>query len=177
MTGSQWSGGQWSGGKLQNDQANPATQHTTDNGFGTQYTQAMTKHDQLIRLVTGMIRPNSWDGSGGNGKIEFYDIGAALVVNQTGDVIQEVADLLESLRRLQDLAVAVEIRFVSLSETFFERMGVDFTLNVHTQQHQVRAERDHRHVPPGAVHQQLQRVQGHHHRSALDARRRRSPRT
>ena len=54
------------------------------------------------------------------------------MVNQTADVIQEVADLLEALRRLQDLAVAVEIRIMSLSETFFERMGVDFSMNIKT---------------------------------------------
>ena len=41
-------------------------------------------------------------------------------------------DLLEALRRLQDLAVAVEVRIVSLSESFFERMGVDFSMNVKT---------------------------------------------
>ena len=38
-----------------------------------------------------MIRPYSWDGMGGPGKVEFFDIGSALVVNQTADVIQEVA--------------------------------------------------------------------------------------
>ena len=54
------------------------------------------------------------------------------MVNQTADVIREVADLLEALRRLQDLALSVEVRIISLSETFFERMGVDFSVNVKT---------------------------------------------
>lgn len=91
-----------------------------------------TKHEQLIKLITGMVRPYSWDGMGGPGHLEFYDIGSALVVNQTADVIQEVADLLDALRRLQDLAIAVELRIVSLSESWFERMGVDFSLNILT---------------------------------------------
>ncbi len=117
------------GGTLQNSQV---PQGTTTGGMGTQYTQQMTKHEQLIKLVTGMVRPFSWDTQGGPGKVEFFDIGSALVVNQTGDVISEVQALLDSLRRLQDLAVAVEIRIVSLSETFFERMGVDFSVNVKT---------------------------------------------
>ncbi len=91
-----------------------------------------TKHEQLIKLITSMVRPYSWDGHGGNGKVEFFDIGSALVVNQTADVITEVQDLLEALRRLQDLAIAVEIRIVSLSESFFERMGVDFSVNIKT---------------------------------------------
>ena len=91
-----------------------------------------TKHEQLIKLITSMVRPYSWDGQGGNGKVEFFDIGSALVVNQTADVISEVSDLLEALRRLQDLAIAVEVRIVSLSESFFERMGVDFSVNIKT---------------------------------------------
>src|SRR5262249_58883758 len=91
-----------------------------------------TKHEQLIKLITGMVRPYSWDGMGGPGRIEYYDVGSALVVNQVADVIQEVADLLEALRRLQDLAIAVEIRIVSLSETWYERLGVDFSMNIKT---------------------------------------------
>ncbi len=91
-----------------------------------------TRHEQLIKLLTSMVRPYTWEAHGGSGKVEFFDIGSALVVNQTADVIQEIQDLLEALRRLQDLSVAVEIRIVSLSEAFFERMGVDFSLNILT---------------------------------------------
>ena len=88
--------------------------------------------EQLKRLITGMVRPHSWEDVGGSGKISYYDIGGALVVNQTADVIKEVQDLLESLRRLQDLSVAVEIRVISLTESFYERIGVDFQMNIKT---------------------------------------------
>ncbi|MBM3982795.1 MAG: hypothetical protein FJ304_21495 [Planctomycetes bacterium] len=91
-----------------------------------------SKHEQLIKLVTSMVRPFTWDGHGGAGKIEYFDIGHALVVNQTADVVTEVQDLLEALRRLQDLAVAVEVRIVSLAESFYERMGIDFSVNIKT---------------------------------------------
>ena len=37
--------------------------------------------------------------------------------------------MLQSLRRLQDLEVAIEMRLVSVSESFFERIGVDFDVN------------------------------------------------
>ncbi len=87
---------------------------------------------QLMKLVTGMVRPYSWSELGGAGNISYYDIGGALVVNQTADVIGEVQQLLDSLRRLQDLSVSVEIRVVSLSEAFFERVGVDFSMNIKT---------------------------------------------
>ena len=91
-----------------------------------------SKHEQLIRLITKMVRPYSWDDMGGPGRLEYFDIGSALVVNQTADVIKEVEELLEALRRLQDLAMAVEIRIVSLSESWYERMGVDFSMNIKT---------------------------------------------
>jgi len=85
---------------------------------------------KLKQMITKMVNAGSWEDAGGPGRIEYFDAGAALVVNQTADVIKEVSDLLEALRRLQDLSVSVEIRLVSISESFFERIGVDFDLNV-----------------------------------------------
>lgn len=117
------------GGTLQTNQWN------TSNPLGASASLAgerNTKHEQLIKLITGMVKPYSWDTMGGPGRIEYYDIGSALVVNQVADVISEVSDLLEALRRLQDLALAIEVRIVSLSETWFERMGVDFSMNIKT---------------------------------------------
>jgi type II secretory pathway component GspD/PulD (secretin) len=116
-------------------QTNPDGFSNTPNplsGSSSMAGERNTKHEQLIKLITGMVRPYSWDGMGGAGRIEYFDIGSALVVNQVADVIQEVADLLEALRRLQDLAIAVEIRIVSLSETWYERLGVDFSMNILT---------------------------------------------
>lgn len=42
---------------------------------------------------------------------------------------REVEELLENLRRLQDLNVAVEVRFITLREDFFERIGLDFDVH------------------------------------------------
>lgn len=88
--------------------------------------------EQLMRLIRGIVKPYSWDGEGGAGKLQYYDIGGALVVNQTADVIADVQSLLESLRRLQEVSVSIEIRVMSLSESFFERIGVDFAMNIKT---------------------------------------------
>jgi type II secretory pathway component GspD/PulD (secretin) len=88
---------------------------------------------ELISAVK-MLNPYAWDDVGGSGSIKYYDIGGALIVNQTADVIAEVQQLLESLRRLQEVSVSIEIRVMSLSESFFERIGVDFAMNVKTKQ-------------------------------------------
>ena len=95
-------------------------------------TEQNSRHEQLIQLITSLIKPHSWDGMGGAGRIQYYDVSSALVVNQTADVIREVEDLLEALRRLQDLALAVEVRIVSVSESWFERLGLDFSVNIKT---------------------------------------------
>jgi type II secretory pathway component GspD/PulD (secretin)/tetratricopeptide (TPR) repeat protein len=91
-----------------------------------------TMQDMLVKLITGSVAPETWADAGGSGTIEYMPIGMALVINQTPDVQEQVADLLEALRRLQDLEVAVEVRVITLAETFFERIGLDFALNVKT---------------------------------------------
>jgi general secretion pathway protein D len=53
-----------------------------------------------------------------------------LVVSQTQRVHEQIADLLEQLRRLQDLQVTIEVRFIRLTDSFFERIGVDFDFNI-----------------------------------------------
>ncbi|MFV1968981.1 MAG: type II secretion system protein GspD, partial [Pirellulaceae bacterium] len=54
----------------------------------------------------------------------------SLVISQTQDVHDQIADLLEQLRRLQDLQVTIEVRFITLRDDFFERMGVDFDFKI-----------------------------------------------
>lgn len=49
-----------------------------------------------------------------------------MVISQTQDVHEQIADLLDQLRRLQDLQVTIEVRFITLNDSFFERIGIDF---------------------------------------------------
>lgn len=118
--------GNVSGGSLQSN--------ATPNGVNPMTPTREQYAEKLKKMITMLVRQGSWadNASGGSGTIAYYDIGGAMVVNQTADVITEVDALLNSLRRLQDLSVAVEIRVVSLSETYFERIGVDFQANVTT---------------------------------------------
>jgi general secretion pathway protein D len=82
--------------------------------------------DSLIDLITTTISPQSWDAVGGPGTVEGFPTNLSLVVSQTQDVHEQIADLLQQLRRLQDLQVTIEVRFITLSDNFFERIGVDF---------------------------------------------------
>jgi len=84
----------------------------------------------LISLITDTVSPNSWDGVGGPGAIAQFEGNLSLVISNTQEVHDEIADLLEQLRREQDLQVTIEVRFVTLQDNFFERIGVDFDFDV-----------------------------------------------
>jgi general secretion pathway protein D len=86
--------------------------------------------DSLIDLITTTIAPTSWDTVGGPGSVAPFETNLTLVVSQTQEVHEQIADLLQQLRRLQDLQVTIEVRFINLSDNFFERIGVDFDFNI-----------------------------------------------
>ncbi len=86
--------------------------------------------DSLIDLITSTVKPQTWDEVGGPGSIAPFETNLSIVVSQTQDVHEEIVDLLEQLRRLQDLQVTIEVRFITLNDNFFERIGVDFDFNI-----------------------------------------------
>jgi len=85
--------------------------------------------DSLIELITTTIAP-TWDEVGGAGAVSPFETNLSLVVSQTQDVHEQIADLLDQLRRLQDLQVTIEVRFITLSDDFFERIGIDFDFQI-----------------------------------------------
>ena len=64
-----------------------------------------------------------------------FDTNLSLVISQTQEVHEQIADLLEQLRRLQDLQVTIEVRFITLNDNFFERIGVDFDFDIDDNTH------------------------------------------
>jgi general secretion pathway protein D len=99
-------------------------------GAGSMGGAALADFDTLIQLITSTIKPDTWDEVGGPGAIEPFPTNLSLVISQTQDVHEQIADLLEQLRRLQDLQVTIEVRFITLRDDFFERIGVDFDFDV-----------------------------------------------
>jgi general secretion pathway protein D len=92
---------------------------------------ASADFDSLIDLIVSTVEHESWMENGtGEGEIQPFPTNLSLVVSQTQRVHEQIADLLEQLRRLQDLQVTIEVRFIDISDNFFERIGVDFDFNV-----------------------------------------------
>ena len=85
--------------------------------------------DKLIELIKTTVSPETWDDGGGTGTISSFNVNLSLVVSQTQEVHEQISNLLEQLRRLQDLQITIECRFITLSDAFYERIGVDFNVN------------------------------------------------
>ncbi|MCH8830021.1 MAG: hypothetical protein IID45_10640, partial [Planctomycetes bacterium] len=71
--------------------------------------------DTLSELITQTIEPESWREIGGPGSLKHFETTLSLVIRQTQKVHEEIADLLKQLRRLQDLQVTIEVRFVTVA--------------------------------------------------------------
>ena len=111
----------------------------------------------IIQLITTSIAPGTWKmqdgygqevpsayglggGFGGDaggidqqrqpGAIVPFFLSISLIIKHTAEVHEQVADLLRQLRRLQDLQVSVEVRFITVNDTFFEFIGVDFDFQI-----------------------------------------------
>ncbi len=110
----------------------------------------------LVQLIATSIAPGTWHvndangaditqsyglggGFGGDaGDIPTRPIGAitpfflsiSLIIRHTAEVHDQVADLLRQLRRLQDLQVSIEVRFITVQDNFFEQIGVDFDFQI-----------------------------------------------
>jgi len=85
---------------------------------------------ELINLIQTTIAPDTWaDTVGGPSTIAPYPQTLSLVISTTSEVHDQIAELLASLRKLQNLQVTIEVRFITLSDSFFEQIGVDFDIS------------------------------------------------
>lgn len=103
------------------------------NASGTKNVQTPSSgEERLINLIQRGIEPGSWSSKGGAGTIEYYPLGKALVVNQTPDVQEQVQELLNALRRVQDHECAKEqgdccSRFAGTTDSNGQTPGFNFT--------------------------------------------------
>ncbi len=87
---------------------------------------AFADFDSLMQLIQQTVVPDTWEALGGPSTMAPYQQNLSLVISTTSDVHDQITDLLESLRALQNLQITIEVRFITLSDTFFEQIGVNF---------------------------------------------------
>jgi hypothetical protein len=56
--------------------------------------------EQLVDLIRRTIAPSTWDVNGGPGTMYYWRPGRALVIRQTREVHEDIADLLQQLERM-----------------------------------------------------------------------------
>ena len=113
--------------------------------------------DPLVAMIKTAVAPGTWSnnhspadvgmssyGQGGGGAaagagdenavgtITPFFLSISLIIRHTAEVHDDVVDLLRQLRRLQDLQVSIEVRFITVSDSFFEQIGVDFDFSIHS---------------------------------------------
>ncbi len=85
---------------------------------------------ELMSLIQQTIAPLDWDTAGGQSTMSPFMSTLSLVVSAPQTTHEQIEELLETLRRQQDLQVTIEVKFITLNDNFFERMGVDFDLRI-----------------------------------------------
>jgi len=70
--------------------------------------------DSLIEKITAAVLPESWESAGGTARIAAAEQNLSLVITQTAKGHEGIADLLEQLRRYQDVQITLEARWISV---------------------------------------------------------------
>ena len=91
---------------------------------------SIANYQELIGLIESTISPDQWQTAGGTSSMREFRQNLSLVVTAPQETHEAIANLLKSLRALQNLQVTIEVRFIQLSDTFFERIGLDFDFNI-----------------------------------------------
>lgn len=82
---------------------------------------------EIITTITETIEPDSWYENGGQGTIRVYQ-DTQLIVMQTPQIQQQVKRLLDDLQKRFGMQVAIEARFLSVSEDFLENINLDMDI-------------------------------------------------
>ena len=98
----------------------------TDIRTDSQFGEATVAFDELAELITTTVEPDSWKEAGGEGTIRTSETTLSLVIRQTQQVHEEISDLLDQIRRLRDISVALRVEVLSAPPKFEERWGIDF---------------------------------------------------
>lgn len=91
---------------------------------------SMANFSELMALIESTISPDVWLNAGGTATMSPFSQNLSLIVNAPQETHEQIADLLKSLRALQNLQVTIEVRFIKLSDSFFEKMGVNFQIQL-----------------------------------------------
>ncbi len=79
--------------------------------------------DELVSLITAVVDPDSWDVVG---EPQYFSLNSSLIVRQNEENHKDIKDLLEKLRSMMDMQIAIEVRYIAISDEYYEQIGVNF---------------------------------------------------
>lgn len=87
---------------------------------------------ELVELIEQLVTPDQWANNGGTGNIRPFQTGSSysLIVTATRNSHRELESLLNKLRTSQAVQVSVEARFLQVSRSFLEDIGLDIDLDL-----------------------------------------------
>lgn len=96
---------------------------------------AVTVPPNATTTITVSLNPNQIGAQSGRLTIPANIPGGSLVIDLTSEVVADITppegQITAAINRTADLQVAVEVRFISLTDSFFERIGMDLDLQLH----------------------------------------------
>jgi general secretion pathway protein D len=90
-----------------------------------------TREQQLMdikRKVENTVEFSTWKDNDPNGYGQIDDFNNQLIITQTSDVHNKIANLLAQLREAQAVQVSIETRFLTVSRHFIDDVGVNVGL-------------------------------------------------
>lgn len=78
--------------------------------------------EKLTELIKSTIEPESWD----NEDYSIAETSGQLLVVHTEDVQNEIKKFLNDMRRFSGMMVALESRFIQVTDDFLEHVGIDW---------------------------------------------------
>jgi type II secretory pathway component GspD/PulD (secretin) len=96
---------------------------STNSGNTVNRAQMVT---QITNTIIQTIDPNSWAPLGTTGSIQ--ELNGTLIVTQTMENQEKLAELIAKLRETRALQITVEARFISVSTSFLSSIGVDLDM-------------------------------------------------
>jgi type II secretory pathway component GspD/PulD (secretin) len=111
---------------LEDRQGLEADASTTEDGGGGkgEGKDTFDRVQEIINLITDTVEPASWSINGGRGRIAAREgMLGDIVVTHVSDIHKQTEDLLAALRSSADIQIAIEARFIAVSNNFLEAFG------------------------------------------------------
>ena len=111
---------------LEDRQSLEVAASTTEEGGGGKGESKDTfdRVQEIINLITDTVEPASWSVNGGRGMVAAREgMLGDIVVTHVARIHKQTEDLLAALRSSADLQIAIEARFIAVSNNFLEAFG------------------------------------------------------